>query len=62
MSQFEYYGTYEDSSAILQDLIDTKRYTFFVDRPYSEPSPDMFIDLDDQMVEKISIRSSLFIS
>ncbi len=49
MAEFTFYGVWEDSIAILDQLIQSCRFTFIIDKPYEEPKEYTFTSLNENV-------------
>jgi hypothetical protein len=59
MAELNFYCSWNDSLQILQKLIDTKKFTFYVDKFYRKPYPISFKSLDTYILNELEERPSV---
>ncbi len=61
MAQFDFAGTWVDSWAHLERLVDTGRFSFVVDKWYTEPVPLQFRALDEDIRDIVRHRRGVYL-
>jgi hypothetical protein len=61
MAEFTFYGSWEDSIAILDRLIQLNQFTFIVNKRYSEPVPLTFNNLNADQNSDLEAIHNLFL-